>query len=37
MRYNLTYLEYYTYNKDIKVSAINIIDNNQNAKISILM
>ena len=34
MRYDLTGLEYYVYNKDIKGSTTNIIDNNKNAKIS---
>ncbi|MCB5445342.1 RHS repeat-associated core domain-containing protein, partial [Intestinibacter bartlettii] len=34
MRYDLTGLEYYVYNKDIKGSTTNIVDNNKNAKIS---
>ena len=34
MRYNISGLEYYVYNKDIKGSTTNIIDNNKNAKIS---
>ena len=34
MRYDLTGLEYYVYNKDIKSSTTNIIDNNKNSKIS---
>lgn len=34
IRYNLSGLEYYVYNKDIKGSTSNIVDNNNNAKIS---
>lgn len=34
IRYNLLGLEYYVYNKDIKGSTSNIVDNNNNAKIS---
>ncbi|MFQ8988581.1 MAG: RHS repeat-associated core domain-containing protein, partial [Intestinibacter sp.] len=34
IRYNLAGLEYYIYNKDIKGSISNIVDNNGNAKIS---
>ncbi|MEI3233739.1 MAG: RHS repeat-associated core domain-containing protein [Intestinibacter bartlettii] len=32
--HNFVGLEYYVYNKDIKGSTTNIIDNNKNAKIS---
>jgi len=34
MRYNISGLEYYVYNKDVKGSTTNIVDNNKNAKIS---
>ena len=34
MRYNLSGLEYYIYNKDIKGSTSNIVANNGNAKVS---
>ena len=34
IRYNLSGLEYYVYNKDIKGSISNIVDNNGNAKLS---
>ena len=34
IRYNLAGLEYYIYNKDIKGSISNLVDNNGNAKIS---